>query len=185
MKSLTIPVSFPLQVRYIPPLVLTNLSPDGTVNFMNWVVVENTCVMVGASIPLMRPLFTSKKQAMGASMYGANGGFEMTGGNSSSANGRKGPFSTTQSKSIVLQSSSEENILPHDAISGVKLATHVRTNDDCENENYAEMGIKGFRSDTLRITESPNEGEASPSESRISVKEDTFRSKIEALAFWK
>lgn len=152
MIGLTIPVSFPLSALF-SSLVLTNLSPVNTVPFMNWVVIENTFVIIGASIPLMRPLFSRAKQ-QAKTVYGANTGFEM---HSGSANGRKGPFSSTQPKSIVLQSSSEENILPlhglHGGIGGAKLATHIGTNNQYGNEDYAEMGIKKETSVQVRYDE--------------------------------
>jgi hypothetical protein len=118
---------------------------------MDWVVVENTFVVIGASIPLMRPLFSrAKREAM--SGYGANSGYEM---NSRSGNSKKGPFSATRPKSIVLQSSSEENILPlHGGLGGVKLATHIGTNNHYGNEDYAEMGIKKETSIQMKYAES-------------------------------
>ena len=177
---------FPSTSAPFSSLVLTNLSPVNTVPFMNWVVIENTFVIIGASIPLMRPLFSrAKQQAMSA--YGANTGYEM---NSGSANGRKGPFSATQPKSIVLQSSSEENILPlhglHGGIGGSKLATHIGTNNQYGNEDFAEMGIKKETSVQVRYDEnywSPNKGKASRCESRINVRGICFRSIVEAPLF--
>jgi hypothetical protein len=120
---------------------------------MNWVVIENTFVIIGASIPLMRPLFSKAKQ-QAKTVYGASSGFEM---HSGSANARKGPFSSTQPKSIVLQSSSEENILPlhglHGGIGGAKLATHIGSNNQYGNEDYAERGIKKETSVQVRYDE--------------------------------
>jgi len=115
-----------------------------TVPFMNWVVIENTFVIMGASIPLLRPLVSrAKKQAL--TMYGANSVFEMGSRSQRSNNGTKGPFSSThaQHKSIALQSSSEENILQ--LVPGNSTAitnTNIKSNNKFGNEMDTEKGIK-------------------------------------------
>lgn len=104
---------------------------------MNWVVIENTFVIIGASIPLVRPLFTrSKEHSLTA--YGTNTAYEM---NSRSQSNTKGAFSGPQHKSITLQSSSEENILPV-LEGGPGLASNIESNDHFGAENDAEKGIK-------------------------------------------
>jgi hypothetical protein len=104
---------------------------------MNWVVIENTFVIIGASIPLLRPLFSkTKKQIMSA--YGANTTFEMS---SRSQSGVKGPFSSAaQHKSIALQSSSEENILP--VLGPPRQATNIESNSQFSDGSDIEKGIK-------------------------------------------
>ena len=98
---------------------------------MKWVVIENTFVIIGASIPLIRPLFTrSKKHSLIA--YAANEAYGM---NSRSQSGAKGTFSVPQHKSIALQSSSEENILP---IHGGPLqATNIESSNSLRGEQEA------------------------------------------------
>ena len=117
---------------------------------MNWVVIENTFVIIGASIPLLRPLFSkAKQQAM--TVYGANTAFEM---NSRSQSGTKGAFSVAQHKSIALQSSSEENILPIHG--GPRLATNIESNSDFGDRHDAEKGIK--KETTVQVKYVENDG---------------------------
>jgi hypothetical protein len=107
-----------------------------TVPFMNWVVVENTFVIIGASIPLIRPLFTRTGKHQSSTAYAAN----EFGMNSRSQSGTKGTFSVPQHKSIALQSSSEENILP---IHGGPLqATNIESGNTFDGGPDAGKGIK-------------------------------------------
>jgi hypothetical protein len=110
---------------------------DNTVPFMNWVVIENTFVVIGASIPLIRPLF-SRTRKLSMSMYGGNTAYEM---NSRSQGGAKsmGPFSAAQNKSIALQSSSSEENILHGP-DGSK-ATTIISHNPFNNENDVEKGI--------------------------------------------
>jgi len=115
------------------------MSLDNTIPFMNWVVIENTFVIIGASIPLIRPLFSKAKQhALHA--YGANTAYEMNSRSQSGTNGTKKAFSAPQHKSIALQSSSEENILP--VHSGPRGATNIESNNHFDDGHNAEQNIK-------------------------------------------
>ncbi|KAF8849911.1 hypothetical protein BDZ45DRAFT_603606 [Acephala macrosclerotiorum] len=79
-----------------------------TVNFMNWVVVENSFVMIAASIPLMRPLFKKAKDSA-MTRYGQGSSYEL---GSRSQGTKASAYARSQTKSVPLASSSEENILP-------------------------------------------------------------------------
>lgn len=95
-----------------------------TVHFFQWVIVENTLVMIASSVPLLRPLFSAAKKAT------------LTHIGSSSANayelGSRGKgsqafaYGNNSNKSAALASSSEENILP---IYGNKGDVAVRERD--------------------------------------------------------
>ncbi|RFU34906.1 hypothetical protein B7463_g1500, partial [Scytalidium lignicola] len=107
-----------------------------TVPFLDWVAIENTFVIIGASIPLLRPLFSkAKQQAMTA--YGAHTAYEM---NSRSQSGTKGPFSVASYKSIALQSSSEQNILP--VYSVFRLTNNIESNNNFGDGHDIQKGIK-------------------------------------------
>lgn len=128
---------------------------------MNWVVIENTFVIIGASIPLLRPFFSkAKKQVMSA--YAANTGFEMNSRSQRSQNGVKGPFSAgAQHKSIALQSSSEENILQLVPVHGApKLATNIESNNQFGHEHDAENGIK--KETTIQVKYDESDGITPP-----------------------
>jgi hypothetical protein len=128
---------------------------------MNWVVIENTFVIIGASIPLLRPFFSkAKKQAMSA--YTASTGFEMNSRSQRSQKGVKGPFSTVaQHKSIALQSSSEENILQLVPVHGApKLATNIQSNNQFGDEYDAEKGIK--KETTVQVKYDEGDGITTP-----------------------
>jgi hypothetical protein len=85
---------------------------------MKWVVIENTFVIIGASIPLIRPLFTRSRD-QSSSAYPANAGYEMN----------------PTHKSTAFQSSSEENILP---IHGGPLqATNIESSNSLRGEQEA------------------------------------------------
>ena len=126
---------------------------------MNWVVIENTFVIIGASIPLLRPLFSkAKQQAMVA--YGATTAYEMN-SHSRSQGGTKGAFSGAQHKSIALQSSSEENILPIHG--GPRLATKIESENhfgDVRDGHDAEKGIK--KETTVQVKYGEVDGITSP-----------------------
>lgn len=97
------------------------VSLDNTVPFMNWVVVENTFVIIGASIPLIRPLFPrSRDHSLTA--YIANTPYEM---NSRGQSGTNRTCSAPQHKLVGLQTSSEENILPVQG--GPRQATNIES----------------------------------------------------------
>jgi hypothetical protein len=121
---------------------------------MNWVVVENTFVIIAASTPLLRPMFNiAKQKAM--TVYGANTAYEMN----SRSNGTKG-FSSVhnQNKSIQLQSSSEENILPVQG--GLTSMTNVATKNNRESRDV-EKGIK--KETTVQIRYDEDDGTTPPS----------------------
>lgn len=94
-----------------------NMSLDNTVPFMKWVVIENTFVIIGASTPLIRPLFTrSRSGDQSSSAYPANASYEMN----------------PTHKSTMFQTSSEENILP---IHGGPLqATNIESSNSLGSE---------------------------------------------------
>lgn len=123
---------------------------------MAWVVIENTFVIIAASIPLLRPLFNiAKQQAMTA--YGGNTAYEMN----SRSQGTKNGFSSKSHnvKSIQLQSSSEENILPLQG--GLRSAPSVaaKTNNNRESRDV-EKGIK--KETTVQIRYDEDDGTTSP-----------------------
>ena len=103
---------------------------------MNWVVIENTFVIIGASIPLIRPLFTrSRDHSLNA--YSANTAYEM---NSPSRGSTKGTHSALQHNLTGPQTSSEENILPiHDA---PRQATDIESTNSFGSGHDTEKGIK-------------------------------------------
>ncbi|KFY00619.1 hypothetical protein O988_03193 [Pseudogymnoascus sp. VKM F-3808] len=104
-----------------------------TVPFMNWVVVENTFVIIGASIPLIRPLFTrSRDHSLTA--YIANTPYEM---NSRSQSGTNGTSSAPQHKGVVPQTSSEENILPFHG--GLRRATNIESTNSLGSEHDTKI----------------------------------------------
>lgn len=117
---------------------------------MNWVVIENTFVIVAASIPLLRPLFSKAKQRA-MTVYGGGTAFEMN-SRSQSKSATKGAFSAAQHKSIALQSSSEENILPIHG--GSRLATNIESNNNY-GQHDAEKGIKAVT--TVQVNYSEDE----------------------------
>ncbi|KFY01968.1 hypothetical protein V490_00698 [Pseudogymnoascus sp. VKM F-3557] len=104
-----------------------------TVPFMNWVVVENTFVIIGASIPLIRPLFTrSRDHSLTA--YIANTPYEM---NSRSQSGTNGTSSAPQHKGVGPQTSSEENILPFHG--GPRQATNIESTNSLGSEHDTKI----------------------------------------------
>jgi hypothetical protein len=122
---------------------------------MNWVVIENTFVIIAASIPLLRPLFNiAKQQAMTA--YGGNTAYEMN--SRSRSNGTKG-FSSShvQNKSIQLHSSSEENILQVQG--SLRSMTNVATKNNRESRDV-EKGIK--KETTVQIRYDEDDGQTPP-----------------------
>ena len=126
-----------------------------TVSFMNWVVIENTFVIVAASIPLLRPLFNIAKQNA-RTAYGHGTSYEMN----SRSQGTKG-FSTNKSqnhtKSIQLQSSSEENILPVQG--GFRNLTSVAAHNNREVGDQ-EKGIK--KETTVHVSYEEDDGNTPP-----------------------
>lgn len=75
---------------------------------MDWVVIENAFVMIASSIPLMRPLF-KKAKASAMTHYGQSSSYEL--GSRAQGTGALA-YARSQTKSVPLASSSEENILP-------------------------------------------------------------------------
>lgn len=125
-----------------------------TVPFMNWVVIENTFVIIGASIPLIRPLFTrSKDRSLTA--YTANAIYEM---NSRSQSGTKGPFSVPEHKPAAFQSSSEENILP--IHSGPGQASDIESNNSSGGGQDSGTGIK--KEITVEVKYGEDDGTKTP-----------------------
>jgi hypothetical protein len=78
------------------------------VQFFKWVIVENTLVMIASSVPLLRPLFSIAKKTA-TSHYGSNVAYEL---NSRQKGSQAFAYGNNTTKSTVLASSSEENILP-------------------------------------------------------------------------
>jgi hypothetical protein len=98
---------------------------------MNWVVIENTFVIIASSIPLLRPLFNiAKDTAM--THYGQSSSYEL---GSRGAGGTK-VFANVTNKSVNLASSSEENILPIQKGNGTvrTQSTHVHRPGDSQLE---------------------------------------------------
>ena len=81
-----------------------------TVHFFQWVIVENTLVMVAASVPLIRPLTSGVASRKAITHYGSNAAYELNSRQKGSQAFAYGGNSAT--KSVVQASSSEENILP-------------------------------------------------------------------------
>lgn len=79
-----------------------------TVLFFQWVIVENTLVMVASSVPLLRPLFNVAVKTA-RTHYGSNTQFELSSGQK---NSRAFAYGNNTAKSLAGASSSEENILP-------------------------------------------------------------------------
>ncbi|KFY21211.1 hypothetical protein V491_03075 [Pseudogymnoascus sp. VKM F-3775] len=104
-----------------------------TVSFMNWVVVENTFVIIGASIPLIRPLFTRSRD-LSLTGYITNTPYEM---NSRSQSGANGTSSAPQRKLVGLQTSSEENILPIHG--GPGQATNIESTNSLGSEHDTKV----------------------------------------------
>jgi hypothetical protein len=98
------------------------LLPVNTVHFFQWVIVENTLVMVASSVPLLRPLFSAAKKTA-LTHYGSNAAYEL---GSRQQGSQAFAYGNNTAKSAVLASSSEENILP---IHGNKVEGIVRERD--------------------------------------------------------
>lgn len=130
------------------------LDSVNTVPFMNWVVIENTFVIIAASIPLLRPLFNvAKQQAMTA--YGANSAYEMN----SRSHGTKGFSSVAQNKSMQLHSSSEENILPVQG-AGLRSVTDIAAKSNNRGSRDMEKGIT--KETTVQIRYDEDDGATPP-----------------------
>ena len=115
--------------------------PDNTVLFFQWVIVENTLVMIAASVPLLRPLFNIAVSTVKTG-YGSNSNthFEL----SSKQNNGSRAFAYGQNshttKSMAGASSSEENILPIQK--GVPLTVKERVLHFGKGENVdVEKGV--------------------------------------------
>ncbi|CZR65028.1 related to integral membrane protein PTH11 [Phialocephala subalpina] len=109
-----------------------------TVSFMNWVVIENTFVMIGSSIPLMRPLFKKAKDSA-MSHYGQSSSYEL---GSRAQSSKAKAYARSQTKSIPLASSSEENILPiHNT--GKRASTAIKGGE--EGGTTAKYNIEGIQ----------------------------------------
>ena len=123
---------------------------------MNWVVIENTFVIIAASVPLLRPLFNIAKQtAMTA--YGGNTAYEMN----SRSHGTKGFSSAnipSKTKSMQLHSSSEENILPVQG--GLRSMTDVAGKTNNRESRDVEKGIK--KETTVQIRYDEDDGTTPP-----------------------
>ena len=121
---------------------------------MNWVVIENTFVIIGASIPLIRPLFTrSRDHSLTA--YATNAAYEM---NSQSQGGTKGTYSASHNKSTGLQTSSEENILPIHGGPGQE--TNIESTNSFGSGNDTEKGIK--KEITVQVRYGEDDGITAP-----------------------
>jgi len=112
---------------------------------MEWVVVENTLVIIAASVPLLRPIF-NKTKSMVTGAYGPTSSYEMN----SRSQGTKGFSSKANIKSIQLQSSSEENIL---ADKGPRSVTNVTKGNNTRESRDVEKGIKKETTVQIRYDE--------------------------------
>jgi len=112
---------------------------------MEWVVVENTLVIIAASVPLLRPIF-NKTKSMVTGAYGPTSSYEMN----SRSQGAKGFSSKANIKSIQLQSSSEENIL---ADKGPRSVTNVTKGNNTRESRDVEKGIKKETTVQIRYDE--------------------------------
>lgn len=77
---------------------------------MNWVVIENTFVIIASSIPLLRPLFKIAKDSA-LTAYGQSSAYEL-GSRGGGTKNYTNAYANNTTKRVGLASSSEENILP-------------------------------------------------------------------------
>lgn len=101
---------------------MAHLHLVNTVNFMIWVVIENSFVIIAASIPLLRPLFSSRysksKNSNTPSGYNAgSASYEL--GSRNVVMSKEGNRARSRVKSMPLASDSEENILGFSVEGGV------------------------------------------------------------------
>jgi hypothetical protein len=77
---------------------------------MNWVVIENTFVIIASSIPLLRPLFNIAKESA-VNAYSQSSAYEL-GSRGGGTKNFTNAYANNTTKSVELVSSSEENIPP-------------------------------------------------------------------------